>query len=230
MRSICAIVLAAAMFSGATGALAAAPGDDVVGWENPTCEQTADPNFTGYCLSPAGRLDITIHAFHLRSAETGELVTIASATRTFDFASVSANTEIGDYASELQIPYGTYDALGFTIDFDVLYSGQTDGGAAGNCAITPTGFSTSLAAAGVATTNFQEMAGGVDDADAIVDGRMTGIDDEAEGVPFTVSEGDTVHFSMSVSAGKGVWYQYTNGVCVDAGAYGPRVMTGFSLN
>jgi hypothetical protein len=210
----------------------AAPTDADVGWETMLCDDNPDANFTGYCMGPASRIEITLHAFQLRDATTQQMVTIASATRTFDFASVAANSDIGEYASALQIPYGTYDALGFVAGLNTVLAGQTDGGAAGDCAITASGFSTSLAAAAPRTIDMRAL--GLEyDSEAILlppGDRLQGLDDEATGLPFTVAAGDSVSFNMSVSAGRGVWYEYSNGVCIDAGPYGPRVRTGFTLN
>lgn len=210
----------------------AQPTDAEVNWSTLLCSDNVDANFSGYCMGPAGRLEITLHAFQLRDSQTQQMVTIASATQTFDFASVAANTDIGAYASSLQIPYGAYDALGFVMGIDTTFSGQTDGGAAGVCAITASGFSTSLGAAAPRTIDVRAL--GLDyDTQAIVlppGDRLQGIDDEATGLPFTVAAGDSVSFNMSVSAGRGIWYEYSNGVCVAAGPYGPRVRTGFTLN
>lgn len=217
---------------GLGGRADAQPTDAQVNWSTLLCSDNADANFSGYCMGPAGRLEITLHAFQLRNAATGQMVTIASATRTFDFASVAANTDIGAYASSLQIPYGDYDALGFVMGINTTFSGETNGGAAGDCAITATGFSTSLSAAAPRTIDTRAL--GLDyDAQAVVlppGDRLQGIDDEATGLPFSVRAGDRVSFNMSVSAGRGIWYEYANGVCVAAGPYGPRVRTGFTLS
>ena len=135
-----AIIALAAFAATATSALAQSapyPTDADVGHTLPLCSDNGDPNFTGFCMGPAGRLDITLRAFQLRRAADGAMVTIASGAHTFDFASVAANTDVGQYASTLKIAYGTYDGLGFTIGIDTAFSGQTDGGAAGACAITP---------------------------------------------------------------------------------------------
>ena len=95
----------------------------------------------------------------------------------------------------------------------------------------PSGFSTSLGAAGPRQIDFRAL--GVEyDNDALViapGDRLQRIDDEAGGLPLTVAAGDTVSFNMSVSAGKVVWYHYDNGVCDAAGPYGPRVRTGFAV-
>jgi hypothetical protein len=211
---------------------ATTPNDSQVGWNTAMCSDNVSATFSGYCMGPASRLDITIHAFQLRRLSDQVMVTVASGSQTFDFASVSANTDIGAYASSLQVPYGTYDALGFHIGINTTFAGQTNGGAAGDCAITASGFSTSLGSAAPRTIDMRDL-GLEHDNDAVViapGDRLQGIDDEATGLPFTVAPGDSVDFAMSVSAGRGIWYQYTNGVCVDAGPYGPRVRTGFTVN
>lgn len=223
---------AALFLLGAAAAHATEPTDAQVGWSTLLCADNTDATFTGYCMGPASRLNITIHAFQLRRANDQQMVTIAANSRTFDFASVAANSELGQYASALQIPYGTYDALGYQVGLTTTFAGQTDGGFAGGCAITASGFSTNLAQAAPRTIDFRDL--GIDhdySAQVIAPGdRLQGLDDEASGLPFTVAAGDSVSFSMSVSAGRGIWYQYVNGVCVDAGPYGPRVRTGFTLN
>src|SRR5438132_958657 len=89
-------------------AQATTPNDSQVGWTTPFCSDNVSATFTGYCMGPASRLDLTIHAFQLRRMGDQVLVTIAQNPQAFDFASVTANTDIGQYASALQIPYGTY--------------------------------------------------------------------------------------------------------------------------
>lgn len=231
MKRIVFAVLASMSFSVGTQAYAQ-PTDYDVNWSTQLCSDNTNASFSGYCMGPAGQLEITLHAFQLRNAATGQMVTIASATQTFDFAGVAANTDIGAYASALQIPYGAYDALGFVMGINTTYSGQTDGGAAGDCAITATGFSTSLSAAAPRTIDIRALGLDYDTQSVVLPpgDRLQGIDDEASGLPFAVAVGDRVSFNMSVSAGRGVWYEYSNGVCIAAGPYGPRVRTGFTLS
>lgn len=226
-----AFIAAFALFISNAALAAAQPTDADVGWETMLCSDNSNPAFTGYCMGPATRLEITIFAFQLRRSSDQQMVTIASGAQTFNFASVSANTEIGQFASSLQIPYGTYDALGFQMGLNTVLAGQTNGGAAGDCALTQSGFTTSLASAEPRNLDFRAMGLDYDTESQVISGdRMQGIDNEATGLPLTVRAGSRVSFNMSVSAGRGIWYQYAGGVCIGAGPYGPRVRTGFTVS
>lgn len=83
-----AFIAAFALLIGNATLAAAQPTDSQVNWETMLCSDNPSAAFTGYCMGPATRLEITIYEFQLRRSSDQQMVTIASGAQTFNFASV----------------------------------------------------------------------------------------------------------------------------------------------
>lgn len=216
------------------------PDDGSGYWGPPFCE-TRVANFTGLCMATPEKFSFTLVNFRLRKESDKTFVNLASAPQSFDFASASVGTELGNFASGANVSAGTYDALSFVALGDAIIKGETtlNGGAGARCRTDSTN------AGGVAQDNnptedyvadnnntplFDVILAGSDEVEGIEAGpgieinyyntsnQLVFIGDSINGIsfPLTVEDGQTLTFTFSMRPVKGITFEWNNGNCLAA--------------
>ncbi|MDX1949995.1 MAG: hypothetical protein SFT90_05805 [Rickettsiales bacterium] len=212
--------------------------DDGSGYWGPPFCHTRPADFTGICMGEPEEFSFDIKKFRLRKASDQTFFDLSTATQTFDFASASAGTQLGNYVSGVAVPAGTYDAMSFVAGVDIVIRGSValDGGSGPTCRTAPSGISTDGGAAQdfVASNNntplFDVITSGSDEVEGAAtggsleinyintDGDLVFVGNTIGGVsfPITINDGNSLTFNFSMRPVKGIVFEFINGVCQEA--------------
>lgn len=205
------------------------PEDDSGYWGPPFCDTQPD-DFEGICTATPERFSFTLSQFRLRKMEDKSFVNLASAPQEFDFASASAGSQLGNFASGANVPAGVYDAFSFVGLENITMRGEAtlNGGSGPRCRTTTSGVATdgSPAQNYVVSSNETPLFDAIGEGSDEVEGQAEGpnieinylnssnqfvfIGDSILGTtfPLTINDGQSLTFDFSMRPVKGIVFEW----------------------
>lgn len=191
--------------------------------------------YVGECFGQANKYEMTMKGFRLREVDDEgnpiSFVSLSASDVTYDFASANANSTIANYITGASLPTGTYDAVSPILESVITVEGSTSIGSI-SCNRGEFNFDMSTVTdengdlefsvgsdATTGLTNYSDDCGSGNSEDECgidyinSDGDYVIIDASVGGFPVTISDGDSLSFTMEIDLAESMSYYFNGTDC-----------------